>query len=68
MTLLGKLRLSEETRLRFLEGEPDEVQARLRAIHDAKLRPARPSPSGSLFSLRGSFVALEWHEPEADNA
>jgi hypothetical protein len=41
MTLFGKLRLSEETRLRLLEGEPDEVQARLRAIHDAKLRPAR---------------------------
>src|SRR5918995_949491 len=41
MTLLGKLRLSEETPPPLLEGEPDEVQARLRAAHHAKLRPAR---------------------------
>jgi hypothetical protein len=38
MSLLGKLRLSDETLL--LQGEPDEVKAKLRAARDTKLRPA----------------------------
>ena len=39
MTLLGRLGLSPESAA--LEGTPDEVDARVRAAHDAKLRPAR---------------------------
>ena len=39
MTLLGKLGLSPESAA--LEGTPEEVDARLRAAHDEKLRPAR---------------------------
>ena len=39
MTLLGKLGLSPESAA--LEGTPEEVDARVRAAHDEKLRPAR---------------------------
>ena len=39
MTLLGRLGLSPESQA--LEGTPDEVDARGRAAHDEKLRPAR---------------------------
>ena len=39
MTLLGRLGLSPESAA--LEGEPDEVDARVRAAHAEKLRPAR---------------------------
>ena len=40
MSLLGRIgRLSPESAA--LEGRPDEVDARLRAAHDKKLRPAR---------------------------
>ena len=39
MTLLGKLGLSPESQA--LEGTPEEVDARVRAAHDAKLRPKR---------------------------
>ncbi len=47
MSLLVKIgRLSPESAA--LEGEPDQVDARRRAAHDAKLRPARAqaAPSG----------------------
>ena len=39
MILLGKLGLSPESAA--LEGTPEEVDARVRAAHDEKLRPAR---------------------------
>ncbi len=38
-TTLGRIGLSPESAA--LEGKPDEVDARKRAAHDAKLRPAR---------------------------
>ena len=39
MSLLGRIGLSPESAA--FEGTPDEVDARVRAAHDKKLRPAR---------------------------
>ena len=55
MTLLGKLGLSPESAA--LEGTPDEVDARVRAAHDRKLRPARVEAARRISG---------WHEIEDD--
>ena len=55
MTLLGKLGLSPESAA--LEGTPDEVDKRVRAAHDEKLRPARAQAARRISG---------WHEIEDD--
>ena len=51
MSLLGRIGLSPESAA--LEGTPEEVDARMRAAHDEKLRPARVEAARR---IRG------WHE------